>query len=238
MTRRTKAQKAYDALRETAGKLKTVATYDLLKIAQSINPQLEREGQLLILDDSWWTDEHGLTPSLRQLAHGYSSEIFSMRTRLVFAREEIRALGSSKVRRDTRLVYEFERENGKPGKVWLDCETGLPWLPRACEMLIESTRAEKVRRHQEDQAKARRVLEGLNRETAWYHAETDWQNERYVERLEERRRRDYWSDWKTERVLAVRFHPPGSAISDLQERAQWQANRAAVSSSPEQREAA
>src|SRR6185312_2794718 len=132
-TKRTKAQKAYELLSEAAGKLDSLNTSELLRIARAINPKIEDfQTRLLVVEDFNWINEPRLSGSCNVLYSG--SEIYLGRAlrALVFFREALRDSHGPRTTSETRLVYEFPRSEEDGRKVWLDVATGLPWVPRAC----------------------------------------------------------------------------------------------------------
>ncbi len=157
--RRTKAQRAYDDLRSTATHF--VIETDLKRIARAINPMAEDyASQILILDDHAWLD-NDLPPGLDTLGTGNTAYFWRMPARLKFFREEIRNHSSGKMRHDTRAVWSFPRADGT--HCWLDCETGLPWVPEACRRVRSDIgkAEERAARDRQEMATARAVLQAI-----------------------------------------------------------------------------
>lgn len=136
-TRSKLGERGYLAIREAAYQVRTLRETDLVRIGHAINPDVRDRmhlpgAGLVVLDDHWWQDEE-VEPMLDQLTHCWGAYLPPMVEALVFFRERARArYAGTSIVHDIRLCFEFDRSHDDGRKIWLDCETGLPWMPRAC----------------------------------------------------------------------------------------------------------
>lgn len=132
--RLSKAQRGYQLISAASAKLKFLPEEVLTQIAKAINPAAEPS--YLILESREWRD--GDT----QLNAGVAgSDYQRMRPALVFTREQ--RPSTALLRYDVRLVMSFHRAETDSRTVWIDCETGLPWIPPATLRLRSLTAPER-----------------------------------------------------------------------------------------------
>lgn len=121
-----RAQQAYETLRTDAYKLiPTLLETELHLIAQRINPEVSQTAsQYVVFEEASFPDGDSL---LRSRTSGYS--FWGMVPALFFFR--LHADHYSTDNHEVRLVFEIQRSKADARKVWIDCESGLPWRPRS-----------------------------------------------------------------------------------------------------------
>lgn len=165
----SKVQRAYETLSIAAWKIKCLSESELFRVAKAINPDLsDFEPQLHIFDCHTWRDD-GLQQMVT-FASGVRSELYRMRTALLFFRTEVNQTGSNLISHDVRLVFSLPHSKTDSCSIWLDCETGLPWVPMARRRVRVDFPAEKraalEARDAEVYRKASAELQAMKRKVA------------------------------------------------------------------------
>lgn len=209
--RKSRAQRAYENLRLAAGRIPVLYSYELERIARALNPE-SGIGRMLIFSHHRWLDD-STTCFMDCLSSGYSSEFYKLVPRLAFFRAEKASSASEKILDDTRLVLEVKYQNTT---VWLDAESGLPWMPHArCrdhrKHCNPERRAELERIEGEALGLVKKVLAEIEREKCsvlmW---QEDWQqttDQRRVQRLEFSTRPNSRAEFADPRWLASKYFP-------------------------------
>lgn len=221
--RKTKAQRAHEAIGEVAGKIDYLHSFELLKIGQAAFPDLQEfQTRLVVYDDMIWTK--GETEgNLHALSTDSTIYEFRMAKALVFFREMYREEGTSAIHHDVRLAYEFDLpiNDGRPLPVRLDCETGQVWLPRSIVQLrakwTSAERCAEIDRYEaaaraKCQAALREILTRVEFSTFWQIGDADLKAERWTEVLQLRRRKGRQFNTELVEVLASKYFPAGSAL--------------------------
>lgn len=120
---------AYRRLADEARKsIELLAISDLMAISKAINPALpipDIQASIAILVSEQWEDGWA---NVKEAGHCRVEPLHEMRVTLYFHRQQVAVRFSNCVcTTEVKMVYQFSRPDGT--RSWLDCETGLPWVP-------------------------------------------------------------------------------------------------------------
>lgn len=221
--RKSKTQRAYDVFCEASGKLDAYSETELKRILAVIGADPDSYAtRLVIYDYHWWIDTPDLG-GMTALSSGSLSEDWTMLKRLAFFREEKRNHCTSKFRNEVRLVAECKVDNVT---IWLDVETGLPWLPNIRVTNRKYLSAEDQQRIQAVERRVgaaaererRQILHEQTEQLIWADQGIDYDREARTEVLSLMRRPNRRAEWKTVATYATRYYPAGSALYSQEER--------------------